>query len=165
MRTDCLNSTDFQGKVVILNNLSHKPYLCIKKVENNLTKQINSKNYNLYIEQDYSLNKMNIGVSLLRPRTMSGTIEHEELPITSKSNRYIYAAKSAIETFEKNIAKTREEKYVKEQKQRNSREAFTALGMAPLFFLCFFADAIIPNGGEKVEKFLNKAIKVAKKKG
>jgi len=159
MQTDCVSSTYFQGKVVILNTLSHKPYLNIKKAENNFTRQIKSKNYNLYIEQDYCLNKINIGVSMLQPRTMSGTIEHEELPVTAKSKRYIYAAKSAIDKFEKSQKEKEQQTWEQEQKKQkidDAKNIIEYIVLSPVFI----ADAVIheinPKWGRKFEKLLEK---------
>jgi len=159
MQTDCVSSTYFQGKVVILNTLSHKPYLNIKKAENNFTRQIKSKNYNLYIEQDYSLNKINIGVSPLKPRTMSGNIEHEELPITAKSKRYIYAAKSAIDNYEKRQKEKEAQAWEQEQKKQkidDVKNIIEYIVLSPVFI----ADAVIheinPKWGRKFEKLLEK---------
>ena len=159
MRTDCLSNIDFHGKVVILNTLSHKPYLNIKKAENNFTKQIKSKNYNLYIEQDYSLNKINIGVSPLKLRTMSGNIEHEELPITAKSKRYIYAAKSAIDNYEKRQKEKEAQAWEQEQKKQkidDVKNIIEYIVLSPVFI----ADAVIheinPKWGRKFEKLLEK---------
>lgn len=159
MRTDCLCSIDFQGKVVILNTLSHKPYLNIKKAENNFTKQIKSKNYNLYIEQDYSLNKINIGVSSWKPRTMSGNIEHEELPITAKSKRYIYAAKSAIDKHEKRQKEKEKQTWEQEQKKQKILDVKKTIEYV-LLFPVFAAELIIhdinPKLGTKFDKLLEK---------
>ena len=163
MQTDCVSSTYFQGKVVILNTLSHKPYLNIKKAENNFTRQIKSKNYNLYIEQDYCLNKINIGVSMLQPRTMSGTIEHEELPVTAKSKRYIYAAKSAIDKFEKSQKEKEQQAWEQEQiKQKREEIAATLLNivLAPVYIvedaISGMLHEINPKWGKKFEKLLEK---------
>ena len=159
MRTDCLCSIDFQGKVVILNTLSHKPYLNIKKAENNFTRQIKSKNYNLYIEQDYSLNKINIGVSSLKPRTMSGTIEHEEIPITAKSNRYIYAAKSAIDKYEKSKKDKEQEAWEQEQKRKkkeNIQDMLEIILLSPVFIAGAIVHEISPKLGKKFENLLQK---------
>ena len=159
MRTDCLSNIDFQGKVVILNPLSNKPYLNIKKAENNFTKQIKSKNYNLYIEQDYSLNKINIGVSPLKPRTMSGNIEHEELPITAKSKRYIYAAKSAIDNYEKRQKEKEAQAWEQEQKRiktENIKDTLETILLSPVFIAEEMIRSINPKWANKFENLLQK---------
>lgn len=159
MQTDCVSSTYFQGKVVILNTLSHKPYLNIKKAENNFTRQIKSKNYNLYIEQDYSLNKINIGVSMLQPRTMSGTIEHEELPVTAKSKRYIYAAKSAIDKFEKSQKEKEQQTWEQEQKKQKRediKDVIETILLSPVFITEEIIRSINPKWANKFENLLQK---------
>ena len=159
MQTDCVSSTYFQGKVVILNTLSHKPYLNIKKTENNFTRQIKSKNYNLYIEQDYCLNKINIGVSMLQPRTMSGTIEHEELPVTAKSKRYIYAAKSAIDKFEKSQKEKEQQTWEQKQKKQKIEDIKDIIGtilLSPVFITEEIIHSINPKWANKFENLLQK---------
>ena len=159
MRTDCLSNIDFQGKVVILNTLSHKPNSSLKKVENNLQKQVQSKNYDLYIEQDYSLNKINIGVSPLKPRTMSGNIEHEELPITAKSKRYIYAAKSAIDKHEKRQKEKEVQVWEQEQKKQKKQNIYDAVEFilyCPFYIVEHVLHDINPKFSQKYDKLLQK---------
>ena len=159
MRTDCVSSTDFKGKLVIINELSDKPKKCIDIVRNNLEKQIQPKKYNLYIEQDYRTCKINIGASFYQPRYMSGVIAHEELPITAKSNKYVYATKRAIDKHETSEAEREQLTWEQEQKRKKKEDIKDVLGtilLSPVFILNMVIHEINPKWGKKFEKLLEK---------
>jgi len=159
MRADCVSSMDFKGKLVIINELSNKPKKCIDIVRNNLEKQIQPKNYNLYIEQDYRTCRINIGASFYQPRYMSGVIAHEELPITAKSNRYVYATKRAIDKHETSEAEKEQQIWEQEQIRNKKEEMKDILGtilLSPVFILGMVIHEINPQWGNKFEKLLEK---------
>jgi hypothetical protein len=159
MQTKCVSNTDFQGKLIIVNGLSNKPYLNIRKVKRNLEKQIEPKDYNLYVEQDYKTDKINIGVSFLQPRYISGVVAHEEIPITAKSNRYIYAVKSAIDKHEQMQREKEEQEWKQEQKQKKIEHIKDVIGsilLSPVFIAGAVIHEICPKLGKKFENLLQK---------
>ena len=151
------NSQNFEGKLVILNDLSCKPYANINKVKTNIQKQIETKKYNLYIGQDYSANKIRIAVSYYEPRYIQGVLTHEELPITAKSSRYIYATKNAIDKYEKALAdienKNSEQKQ-REQKKQELKDNVVTIFFAPLYITGSILEDISPKLAEKYVKLL-----------
>lgn len=153
------NSQNFEGKLVILNNLSCKPHANINKVKNNLQKQIESKKYNLYIEQDYSANKIRIAASYYEPRYIQGVLIHEEVPITANHSRYIYAAKDAIDKREKSLLDAEQNKWEfkqKQQKIQEIKETAGAIVFMPLFAIGVILEDISPKLAKKYENLLNK---------
>lgn len=153
------NAQNFEGKLIILNDLSQKPYASINKVKDNLQKQIQPKKYDLYIGQDYSANKIRIAASHFRPSYIKGALAHEELPITAKSSRYLYAAKNAIDKHEKALSDTEQKNWELRQKQQKKQKiidtAETIL-LAPIFILDCILHDINPKLGGKFEKLLEK---------
>ncbi len=153
------NLQNFEGKLIILNDLSQKPYANINKVKDSLQKQIESKKYNLYIGQDYSANKIRIAVSHFQPNYIQGVLTHEELPITAKSSRYVYAAKNAIDKHEKALSDTEQKNWELRQKQQKKQKiidtAETIL-LAPVFILGSVLHDISPKLSAKFEKILDK---------
>ena len=157
MKVTDVSKINFEGKIVILNDLSHKPDLSIKKVKVSLQKLIEPMNCNLFVEQNYTNNKINIGVSQLNPKTMSGVISHEELPITAKSSRYVYAAKNAIDKYKKAIMDIE----MKDWEQKRKNEKFQDLKdiacsflMFPLFVINYILHSINPKWSKSFEKLL-----------
>jgi len=153
------NSQNFEGKLIILNDLSQKPYANINKVKDSLQKQIESKKYNLYIGQDYSANKIRIAVSHFQPSYIQGVLAHEELPITAKSSRYIYAVKNAIDNHEKTLSDIEQKKWEQEQVQQKKQElkdTFAAFVFAPLYMIGTILEDISPKLSAKFEKILDK---------
>lgn len=155
MITECVSNTNFEGKLIILNGLSHKPYSCIKKVENNLKKQIQPKDFDLFVEQDYRTNKINIAASSLRLRFIHGVIIHEELPITAKSSRYIYAAKNAIDKYENAVKENEQKEWEQSQKQRKMeilKDTVETIFLFPLFAVNDILHSINPKWSKNFEK-------------
>jgi len=159
MRTDCIGSTDFNGKLFVINKLSDKPKKSIDRVRNNLEKLIQPKNYNLYIEQDYRTCKINIGVSYFQPRYMSGVVAHEELPIVAKSNKYVYATKRAIDKYEANKAEKEQQAWEQEQKRKkkeNIKDTLELILISPVFIAEKMIRSINPKWANKFENLLQK---------
>ena len=155
------NSQNFEGKLVILNDLSCKPHANINKVKNNLQKQIELKKYNLYMRQDYIANKIRIAASYFEPRYIQGVLTHEELPITAKSSRYIYAAKKAIENFDKSILDKEQREWELTRKQQTVEDIKGTIGTIfcfPLFVINDLLHEISPKSSKKFEKLIDKII-------
>lgn len=153
------NAQNFEGKLIILNDLSQKPYASINKVKDNLQKQIQPKKYDLYIGQDYSANKIRIAASHFRPSYIKGALAHEELPITAKSSRYLYAAKDAIDKHEKALSETEQEKWeqrIKERKREELLDFAQTLLYAPFYIVEYILRDINPKWAKKFEKFIDK---------
>ena len=153
------NSQDFKGKLVILNDLSRKPYANINKVKDNLVKQIESKKYDLYIGQDYSANKIRIAASYYEPRYIQGVLVHEEIPITANASRYIYAAKNAINRYEKAIMDVELKNWEQKRKQQQIQECKDVVGtliFSPLYVMGSVLSDISPKLAKKYEKLLEK---------
>ena len=153
------NAQNFEGKLIILNDLSQKPHASINKVKDALQKQIEPKKYDLHIGQDYSANKIRIAASHFRPSYIQGVLAHEELPITAKSSRYIYAAKDAIDKHEKALLDAEQENWELKQKQQKKQEVIDTIEsilFAPVLILDSILHEINPKLGKKFEKILDK---------
>ena len=108
MRTDCISNTDFKGKLVIVNQLSNKPKKCLANVQNDIQKFIKPKDYNLFIQQDYSKNEMRIIADYpfpLKPTQKNSYFTRTQIniPITSNASKYVDAASNVINQFENNL--------------------------------------------------------------
>ena len=161
MRAECIGNTNFQGKLVLLNELSRKPGSCIEKVKKDLQEMIKPKNYDLYLEQDYSTNKINFAASTLYPRCIHGAIEHEELPITAKPKRYINAAKDTMDNYEKALNEKEQQAWEQKQKHQKTEDLKDFAGIIlffPLFAINDLLHEINPKWSKKFEKFIDKII-------
>lgn len=159
MRTERIDNTNFQGKLIILNDLSHKPYANINKIKDNLVKQIESKKYDLYIGQDYSANKIRFAASHCEPRYIQGVLAHEEIPITANASRYIYAAKNAINRYEKAIMDVELKNWEQKRKQQQIQECKDVVGtliFSPLYVMGSVLSDVSPKLAKKYEELLNK---------
>ena len=164
MRTESLNSTNFQGKLIIVNSLSNKPKKCIKKVQDNIQQLIKPKDFDLYLMQDYSKSKVNISAKYPINTAISKNLyltckSEENIPDTSKHSTYIDAAKSVIESFENNVRKVDELVWKQEQKKQKIDDVKNIIEYV-LLFPVFAAELLIhdinPKWGTKFDKLLEK---------
>ena len=92
---------------------------------------------------------------------MHGVITHEELPITAKSSRYIYATKNAIEKHENALKDNEQKKWEQEQKKQkieNIKDLAETMVFFPLFIIGDILHSINPKWSKKFEKYLYKRI-------
>ena len=164
---DVTNSKNFEGKLVIVNNLSNKPARCVKKIKSSVQELIRDKDFNLNIMQDYSNQAIIFNAEYhfpLKPEQRIVMLNSNDISIatTSKSSVYIKAAKDAIDLFEKNLYRANQLKYEKEQKQhlkQNIKDCVIDIFIGyPLSLIELIAKEIHPKFGKKVEKFIDKAI-------
>ena len=164
MRTASLNDTNFQGKVIVLNRLSSKPNRCLNKVEGDMQKLVQKKDYNLYLKQDYAGNLINISAEY--PFTQKPSQKHIcmlktqiNVPITSKASRYVDTASNVIKQFENNMWNKEQQIWEKEQKKQKIDDVKNIMEYI-LLSPVFIADAVIheinPKWGKKFEKLLEK---------
>ena len=166
MRTIFADNTNFQGKLVIENRLSNKPSNCIKKVQDNICSLIQKKDYNLYIKQYYDKNEIGIYADYPFPKKPSQKSvfqksEKESLPINAKSSRYIEAAKSAIEKYDKAILDKEQKEWDKKQKSRkieDLKDIIETVVFLPLFIINDILHSINPKRSKNFEKYIDKII-------
>ena len=158
MRTECISDTNFQGKLIITNRLSNKPNNCINKVKSSLENLILKKDYNLYITQDYTQNK--ICISAKYPVSMLNE-QGENLQINSKASRYIDAAKNAISKYE-NALSDKEQKIWEQNKKESKKQEIKDIAGVILFFPFFIVGDILhsinPKWSNKFEKLIDRII-------
>ena len=164
MRTDCISNTDFKGKLVIVNQLSNKPKKCLANVQNDIQKFIKPKDYNLFIQQDYSKNEMRIIADYPFPLKRSKlnlyfTRTQMNIPITSKASKYVETSQDVMDKFEYNLHQKEQQAWEQEQKKQkidDAKNIIEYIVLSPVFI----ADAIIheinPKWGRKFEKLLEK---------
>lgn len=158
MKTDCVNNTIFGGKLVITNHLSNKPNNCINKLKDSLEGLVQKKDYNLYVTQDYSMNKICITVKY--PVNMLNQAG-ETIPINAKHSKYIDAAKSAIAKYDKALLENEQIKWEQKQKQNKIQELkdiLETIVLFPLFGINELLDFINPKLSKKFEKLIDKMI-------
>lgn len=166
MKAVKIDNTSFQGKLVITNHLSEKPEKSIRKVQEIIQNIVQKKDYNLYLTQDYGKNEINIYADYPFPQKPSEhfiflNTEKETLPINAKYSRYIDAARSAVEKYDKALLKNNQTEWEHKQKQNQIQELKGILGsiaIFPLYGINLLLDSIHPKLSEKFEKLLDKII-------
>lgn len=164
MQNTPIENTDFRGKLFIVNNLSNKPARYVNKVRNNLEKLIQPKDYNLYIQQDYSKSEMRIIADYPLPSELSQkdllfTRTLLNIPITSKASKYISAAKDVINQFEENKCIKEQEKWKEVQKKLKKEgliDIITTILLLPVDLVNECLYKISPKWSAKYGKLLNK---------
>jgi hypothetical protein len=164
MRIDRISNTEFKGKLVIVNELSNKPKRCIAKVQNDIQKLVKPKDYNLFIQQDYSKNEMRIIADYpfpLKPnqRTSLSTRTQMNIPITSKASKYVETSKDVMEKFEYNLNQKGQQAWQQEQKRKkneNIKDMLETILLSPVFIAGAIVHEISPKLGKKFENLLQK---------
>lgn len=153
MKTECINNTNFQGKLIVTNQLSNKPSKCFNKVRGDIEALIEKKDYNLFLKQDYDKQKIFF-------REISVNVQ-ESIPITANSSKYIEAAKNIIEKYDKALL----DKEQKEWERKQHEQAITELKdtawsivLFPLFIVEYMLSEINTKWSKNFEKFIDKLI-------
>ena len=158
------NSQNFEGKLVIVNELSKKPKRCISKVQGYIQKLVKSKDYNLFIQQDYSKNEMRIIADYSFPLKPSQRMylfsrTQMNIPVTSKASKYVEASKDVIDMHEKALSDIEQKNWELKQKQRKKDEileTIEAILYVPVLIIDAVLNSINPKSGAKFEKILDK---------
>ena len=166
MRAKCIENTNFQGKFVIENSFSNKPGRCIKKVKDNLENLVRTKDYNLYLKQNFVENRMEFSAKYPFPLNptqtkMLLTEAKEFVPVNSKSSNYIAAANNVIKNFEDNVKKYYKKEWEDNQKaqiKEDIKDLLSSTIFFPLFAVSFILHGINPKWSDKFEKFIDKII-------
>ena len=159
MEINCINNTNFQGKLIIANRLSNKPNNCINKVRFDIENLIRKKDYNLYITQDYAKNEICFSTDF--PLSQRTPQHAENLNLNAKASKYIDTAKNVIEQHEERIKKQQEIQWEKEQNKAEKKELLELITFSFTFPFLMIAEKI-----KNIRTTINKlATKFATKKG
>ena len=166
MRVENITNTNFQGKLVITNHLSEKPEKSVKKVQEIIKNLVQKKDYNIYLTQDYGKNEISIYADYPFPQKPSKHLiflntEKENLPLNAKCSRYIDAAKSAIEKYDKALLSNKQKEWGQKRKQDQVQELKGILGaiaIFPLYGINLLLGSIHPKLSKNFEKLLEKII-------
>ncbi len=160
------SSIGFQGKLVIVNDFTAKPKQCLSKVQGKLQKLVEKKDFNLYLQQDYSKNEMRIIADYPFPlkseqKTPLLSRAQINIPITSKSSKYVEAAKDVLDVFKRNLNLNEQQAW--KQKQKNQRkENFIEKARTVLFAPVLIAEAVLneinPKWANKFDKLIDKVL-------
>lgn len=156
------NQPNFKGKLVFVNELSNKPKKCVSKVQNDIQKLVKPKDYNLFIQQDYSKGEMSIIADYpfpLKPhqKELLFVRAQTNIPITSKASKYLDAAKKTIEQFDDNVRKQEQKTWEQEQKRQKKQDlvdTIESVFLAPVFLTEELLREINPKWANKFEKIL-----------
>ena len=141
MKIGCVDNTNFQGKLILTGKFDQKPQECVNLVKNDINEMIKSKDFNLYMFQNYL--KKAISIS-------SGTNENKiqkYIQTTSEPSEYIRTVKEIIKE-EENLNK-------QYKKQEQLPESNNTDGFVSLFSKIF----------NKISLLINKNGKTVTKKG
>ena len=165
MRVGLTDNTNFQGKLVLASSFSAKPRQCINKTKSKIEQLVNQKGFNVYIRQDYTKSEINIASDYIYPFSNKNRIQ-KNISVTSKPSLYLDTVKENMAEYESYILHRNEENLAKQQRYADIKDCLKIIAYTPLMLLLMFADTLIPNGAEEMEKFINKiAKKFASKKG
>lgn len=96
MKAQNISAQNFNGRLFVINKLSKKPAQSIEKEKSNLLNLIKKENFDLYIKQNYSNNKINIiATTKLRPQINAVA----EIPVNSKHSAYLEKGKKVIQDY------------------------------------------------------------------
>ena len=151
----------FRGKLVIVNNFSNKPQQCINKIQNELKKLIEPKDYNLFLQQDYSKNEIRIIADYPLTKNSSGknsllTRAQMNIPITSSATKYVNTSANVINQFEHSMRNSEQQKWELKQKQLTKQEILDTIKsflFAPVFIFGKILHDINPKLGKKFENY------------
>ena len=150
----------FEGEMILAGKFSRKPQACIAKVRDNISQLIKPKDFNLYFQQDYKCNVVNITAdSSYSNNLLDKSGSRAFIPITSKASNYLETSKNLIEKHEKFLIDKGKKEWELEQKQRKKSEMLDSIEsviFAPLFILELVLYDISPKLGKNYEKLLKK---------
>lgn len=96
MKAQNISAQNFNGRLFVINKLSKKPAQSIEKEKSNLLNLIKKENFDLYIKQNYSNNKINIiATTKLQPQINAVA----EIPVNSKHSAYLEKGKKVIQDY------------------------------------------------------------------
>ena len=176
MRINGVSNTNFQGNVIVSDNLSRKPQQNVNKAKSNIQNFVKDKHYNLYFKQDYAKNVINIELKKVsydfdwyqKREITSDTGFSTNVNITSSSSKYADAAKKLINDYENDLQQKKEKQWEKEYNRQEWEELgilFKSFALIPFIMII---GGIIEGSkeiSESVKNMLNKAKKLAIKKG
>lgn len=173
MRTEGINNTKFEGRLVLANNFSAKPKQSLQKSQNAIKELVRNNDYGLYLTQDYSKNAISIELKKVfeykdyfrKKEIITDTGVVEYVDINSKPSRYVDAAKKAISDYETSVRKKKEEEYIKQARIDDCKAVLKFMAYAPLLVTGIALDVFVPGSTEKIMKNFNKAMKLVTKKG
>lgn len=174
MKTNKVTNTNFQGNIFIFGNLSQKPKQSVEKAQENIKALLNGKGYDLYFKQDYQKNVVNIELKRVvysdfyKKHNGNVTGFSTNVNIASGSSKYIDAAKKVISDYEKNLEQKKHEQLEKEYNKQEWEEMtglFKRFALFPFLMVIGLFAECVQDVGKNVKKTVNKAKKIAIKKG
>lgn len=155
MRTNCINSTDFQGRLFIQNKLSRVADFNLKQAKKSIEEILAKKDYNLYVKQDYSYNKVHFSGPAVLTNSISSVDTTVSIPVLSTVTKYIDAAKKASDKYEKALRDKEQadfERSRRHQKFRDLKGISETVLFIPLFAISEILRDINPKWSKNFEK-------------
>jgi len=164
MKIENLENINFRGKLVKVGKFSEKPEKCFNKASKQLEQFVRSKDYNLFIQQDYSKNEMRIIADYpfpLKPNQRAPLFTRTQIniPTTSKTSKYVQTAKDVIDEFEYSLNQKEKQAWEQEQKKRkieNIKDVIETILLSPVFITEEIIRSINPKWANKFENLLQK---------
>lgn len=100
MKTQNVSVQSFNGGLFVVNKLSKKPAQCVEKQKSNIIALIKKENFDLFLKQDYSGNKVNI---VATTKTNPGLYASNSVPIEANHSHYMKTAQKTVAEY-KNIS-------------------------------------------------------------
>ena len=161
MKVECINNTNFQGKLYIQNKFSKVADSKMKKAKADIEKLIAQKKYDLYVQQDYGYSNVNFIASQYAPSDIVDVYRKISIPVMSKPSKYTEAAKNATAEYEKAILNKEQKQWECEKKQRavqDVKDTAEFIMLFPLFIINDILHKINPKWSKKFEKVIDKII-------
>ncbi len=164
MRVECLDNNNFEGKLVKVGKFSDKPEKCVNKVVNQIEQLIKPKDYNLFLQQDYSKNEMRIIADYpfpLKPTQKNSYFTRTQIniPITSNASKYVDAASNVINQFENNLQEKEQQAWEQKQKRKkmeNIKDTLELILLSPVYIAEKIIRSINPKWANNFENLLQK---------
>lgn len=100
MKTQNVSAQSFNGGLFVVNKLSKKPAQCIEKEKSNIIALIKKENFDLFLKQDYSGNKVNI---IATTKTNPSLYASNSVSIEANHSHYMKTAQKTVAEY-KNIS-------------------------------------------------------------
>ena len=159
-----ISNVSFQGKLVIVNHFSNKPRQYVEKVKDKLQNLVAKKDYNLFLQQDYSRNEMRIIADYpfpLKPEQSTPLFTRTQIniPVTSKASKYVKTSKDVMDKFEYNLHQKEQQAWEQEQKLQKKQKILNTVEFilyCPFYIVEHILHDINPKFSHKYDKLLQK---------
>ena len=159
MRTEKIDNTNFQGKLIIQNKLSRLADFNLNKVKTVIEKNIARKKYDLYVSQDYTYQKLSFIASHANSSDNTVSTDKVSIPIISRPSRYIEAAGKATDIYEKALNDKEQKEWENKKKLYKMniwKDAAEMILLFPFFIVSEVINSINPKWANKFDKLIDK---------